>query len=1535
MRMAILGGRGPDHRVHSDAVARLRWWALVVSISLSTGTALAASPDVVISQVYGGGGNSGATYKNDFIELHNTAATPVTLAGWSVQYASATGTAWQVTTLSGTLQPGQFYLVQEAAGTGGTTSLPTPDATGTINLSGTAGKVALVTSTTALACGSSCATNAAVRDYVGFGTTANNFEGTGPAPAPSNTTADVRPGSACTDTDNNSTDFVTAAPAPRNSATALSTCSAPPVNGVCGTSNNLAFTAAPTTGLCSVGSASSVTGSGPWNWTCAGSNGGTTASCSATLSTGGPFTIFHMNDVHARVSSNSWIVSQHSPTQAGFQAVGGAAYLAGELETLVGANPAALVLDGGDLSEGNPLGDMNGISATGTITASTTTGIYGNQGLTNFYAILSNKLQAISGRGGRGIDAIVVGNHDVRDASYIANMQQMAVSTGIPVISANVRDVSTHQPHFPATTTLTVNGTKIGIIGYTTPSATVGPSLTGSLEVVQCGWNTTPAGAANAVNPCHIADYVNDLRNNQHCNVVILLTHDGHSDLVNPTAPVLADTVDAKVPEIAVTGHWHTYADTVWQPAALNYKTIFTESASFTKYIGELNVDAAGRYLSSTQHALINGNITPDADVQAYVANLETTYNTLNTATPVNSIVGYTASDLLLDDVMKWWSADEYPWNGNDTAGQWITDAMVWKCLQLFGACDLAIEAGGGVRSDIPAGPVSYRQIYETYPWADDTYYRVNMTGQDLINFLTTTNLDAGFSSQLDVTAFDGIITSVLLNGQPLNPTQTYTVAINNYMYVNPPSGYVWTDTAPLTSSVLVRDSLVQYMQQVHPTPAQAYQTGGSRYHLNGSYSGGYRAVVTMVNDQDSQLSYDDAFIRFISANPETLARLGGKQVPTSIVNADGSIVAGNRLAEQELYRSFLGFKTGALHPGDIIETWGKSSFYGGNPEFVDQEGVYGDGVEFKIVGHDPSLAKPVFQSSIGAFFNDNYKNHYVQFLARKSGTSTVADQYGQTIQIWDATAYTAKTLPGNVGDILLISGVPTMENYALRFRSDAVAVSTSTLPTPISLSSRVDPQLATASAAITLSATASAGGNAFTLTPVADAQVESATAYASTNFGTSNNLYVQSSSVSPYGNERAWLKFDLSGIPAGSTITNATLQMWNWTSAGAALAVEVDAVTDDTWTETGITWNTQPAFGAAIDTQTFAAATKNVWRNWNVTSFIQGQFAGDKIASLVVKPVTEGSTDATAPSYGFDSKEYGSNAPVLAVTTQSSGATVASVRFFYRYSADNATWGAWTQIGAAVTAAPYTMGFSFPSGFGYYEFYSIATDSTGNTEPVPAAAQTAVHYQAASGSTQHLTFPATGDIPVGSTVSVSASSDSGLPVTISSNTPGTCVVGTGTVSTIAVGTCTLTASQAGDSGYILPATAVQSLNVLALGQTISFAPLSDQALANGSVSVSASATSGLPIQFTSQTPASCSVSGATVTLVAVGVCTIAADQAGGGSYAAAPTVVRSFNVTGAAAVGGNDADVPVPPWALALLSLAMLAAFGRAMRRS
>ncbi|WP_063819079.1 lamin tail domain-containing protein [Herbidospora cretacea] len=190
--------------------------AVVATLMTAPAPANALSSDVVISGVYGGGGNSGAIIKNDYIELANLTGSPINVSGWSVQYASAAGAVFQMTNLSGTIPANGRYLVQQAAGAGGTLSLPTPDATGSIPMSGTSGVVALVTAQIPLVgCGISCATAPNVKDLVGYGATANVE--TLAAPGLSNTTAAARTGSMI-DTDNNSVDFTSGVPKATNSA---------------------------------------------------------------------------------------------------------------------------------------------------------------------------------------------------------------------------------------------------------------------------------------------------------------------------------------------------------------------------------------------------------------------------------------------------------------------------------------------------------------------------------------------------------------------------------------------------------------------------------------------------------------------------------------------------------------------------------------------------------------------------------------------------------------------------------------------------------------------------------------------------------------------------------------------------------------------------------------------------------------------------------------------------------------------------------------------------------------------------------------------------------------------------------------------------------------------------------------------------------------------------------------------------------------------------------------------------------------------
>ncbi|MBS7526467.1 CehA/McbA family metallohydrolase [Fusibacter paucivorans] len=202
------------------------------SIPVNAAPAPTSATHVVISQVYGGGGNSGAPYSNDFIELYNPTASAISLDGWSVQYTSSSGTFGSNTTpLTGSIAAESYYLIQENKGSGDYEALPTPDATGSISMSGSKGKVALVSNTDA----ATSKDDPDVVDFVGYGS-ANEYEGTGTAPTLSSTKSAMRSSSSI-DTNDNAADFKESSPTPRNSTygAAVTKCATPTANIPSGT----------------------------------------------------------------------------------------------------------------------------------------------------------------------------------------------------------------------------------------------------------------------------------------------------------------------------------------------------------------------------------------------------------------------------------------------------------------------------------------------------------------------------------------------------------------------------------------------------------------------------------------------------------------------------------------------------------------------------------------------------------------------------------------------------------------------------------------------------------------------------------------------------------------------------------------------------------------------------------------------------------------------------------------------------------------------------------------------------------------------------------------------------------------------------------------------------------------------------------------------------------------------------------------------------------------------------------------------------
>ena len=165
----------------------------------------------------------------------------------------------------------------------------------------------------------------------------------------------------------------------------------------------------------------------------------------------------------------------------------------------------------------------------------------------------------------------------------------------------------------------------------------------------------------------------------------------------------------------------------------------------------------------------------------------------------------------------------------------------------------------------------------------------------------------------------------------------------------------------------------------------------------------------------------------------------------------------------------------------------------------------------------------------------------------------------------------------------------------------------------------------------------------------------------------------------------------------------------------------------------------------------------------------------------------------------------------------------------------------------------------------------------------------------------QVITFNNPGSKSPSQTFASGATADSGLTVTLTSQTPGVCTVSGLNITTLGVsGTCVIIATQAGNGTYGQAQAVTQQFAVSSLTpQTITFTnPGNTSFVSGGTIASGASASSGLTPVLISNTPSVCTVSGLNIIQVSAGVCEIRATQPGNGTYAPASPVIRTLNLT-------------------------------------
>ena len=204
----------------------------------------------------------------------------------------------------------------------------------------------------------------------------------------------------------------------------------------------------------------------------------------------------------------------------------------------------------------------------------------------------------------------------------------------------------------------------------------------------------------------------------------------------------------------------------------------------------------------------------------------------------------------------------------------------------------------------------------------------------------------------------------------------------------------------------------------------------------------------------------------------------------------------------------------------------------------------------------------------------------------------------------------------------------------------------------------------------------------------------------------------------------------------------------------------------------------------------------------------------------------------------------------------------------------------------------------------------TIDADQPGDAthQAAPQVEQTFTVAGPPAPSVQSINFTSTapaGAKAGGSAYAVSATASSGLPVSFSADpsSAGICTVSGSTVSFVGSGTCTIDANQSGNASYVAAPQVQQSFTISLASQTISFTstPPAGAVAGGAGYTVTATASSGLAVGFTLSAGSAsvCTISGASVSFVGGGTCTVNANQAGDATHQAAPQAQQSFTVAG------------------------------------
>lgn len=1506
----------------------IRQSLLALVTFVSTFAAFAQSPNMVISQIYGGGGNAGATRTNDYVELFNRGNVPVSVAGWSVQYAASGGTNWTATPLTGTVPAGGYLLVQMASGGANGTALPTPDVTGTINMSATAGKVALLNVATAITAGTACPTGATVVDIVGYGPGTTTCNETAPTtPNLSATLAALRAANGCTDTNSNVADFANATPNPRNSASPANSCSVLPnlsINSV-----SIAEGNSGTSILTFTVSLSAPAGVGGVTFDIATANGTATAGTDYVASALTAQTIAQGN------SSYTFSVTVNGDTTP-------------ELDETLSVTVSNAV--GANIATATGTGTIQNDDAAPNLSVNDVSLAEGNAGTTTFSFTVS--LSAPAPAGGVTFDIATANNTATAGSDYTAatlTAQTIPAGSSTYTFSVNVNgDVLGEQNEtFSVNITNVVNAIPVNALGLGTilnddvtpihvvqgtgtASPLVGQSVTveGIVTANFQGTNQLkgfyiqePDASADA-NPStseaifvftDAAPFAVAIGDRVRVTGTVIEFGTAPNTLTEITAPTvstlsngnaLPTTVTVSLP-VTVAGDLERYESML---VTFSQALTVSDHGNLQRF-GELTLKANGRALQPTNEVDLNDN----------PASGTTSTGNTNAAAITAFADLNTRSSIILDDASTVTNPNPIPFLDPVTntvrLGSTVSN-LTGVLSQAFGSYRVLATAapafayaprpaapavGGNVKvgaanvlnyfngDGLGAGFPTSRgadSALEFVRQRDKTIAALNGLGADVIGLIEIENDGAGTQSSLQdlvngLNAAAGAGTWAFIS-DPAN----YATVPGGTDEIRPAFIYKPAVVAPVGNATTISDPAFVIARapiaQVFRLVSNNEQFAVIANHFKAKTSGG--ATGLDVDQNDGQASFNNTrklqatallgFINSLAATTPRVIAVGDfnayfEEDPIDVLRAGGltNIITSSY---SYMFSGLTGSLDHALGNAALVATItgsGKWHINADEPEFLDYnvEGKATAGCTASCVSPDFYAATP-FRAS----------DHDPLLV----GMNLVASQ---TI-----TFPAIASFPASGGSATLAATASSGLPVTYSVTSGPCAISGTTV---------------TATAADTCVIAANQAGNAsFNAAPQVTQNVTATAAVQTITFPAIAPFAWSGGSATLAATASSGLAVTYSVVSGPCTIAGVTLTA---TAAGSCTIAADQAGDANTLAAPQVTQAVTVT--AVTQTITFPAIASFTWQGGSATLAATATSALPVAYSLVTGPCTVTGATVTALSAGscVVAANQAGNANFAAAPQVTQTVTVTAAAQTITFPPVTAfVWNSGTATLVALSSSALPVSYATTAGPCTLSGATLTATGAG-TCSVTASQAGDANYTAATPvsinvtllpAPQTITFGALanrtfGDAPF--TVSATGGAST-APITFSSSTLAVCSVAGNTVTIITGGTCSITANQVADTNYAAAAPVTQSFTVALAAQAITgFAPPSPIVyVPNGTFTVSATGgASGLPVTFSSSTPAVCTTggtNGATISILSAGTCSLAANQAGNASYSAA-----------------------------------------------